>query len=151
MDRAYNTPLGILFVDMNVDVIGDLVQKVGLDKGNIYVCNPTDGNYLYSSNQKDYLDGRNPLGENVMSHLTGTEGYGKIDDNWVFYRQIRNTDEYAVLTDNDGSYSAVFLCCPDHVIYYVFQSNECTDPKSTGSDERSRGRSDGCASGYQHP
>lgn len=140
MDRAYNTPLGILFVDMNVDVIGDLVQKVGLDKGNIYVCNPTDGNYLYSSNQKDYLDGRNPLGENVMSHLTGTEGYGKIDDNWVFYRQIRNTDEYAVLTVNDaeamGYYfsnrtmMAVILLfsCVVLITLYIMFSNRMSAP-----------------------
>ncbi len=140
MDRAYNTPLGILFVDMNVDVIGDLVQKVGLDKGNIYVCNPTDGNYLYSSNQKDYLDGRNPLGENVMSHLTGTEGYEKIDDNWVFYRQIRNTDEYAVLTVNDaeamGYYfsnrimMAVILLfsCVVLITLYIMFSNRMSAP-----------------------
>lgn len=140
MDRAYNTPLGILFVDMNVDVIGGLVQKVGLDKGNIYVCNPTDGNYLYSSNQKDYLDGRNPLGENVMSHLTGTEGYEKIDDNWVFYRQIRNTDEYAVLTVNDaeamGYYfsnrtmMAVILLfsCVVLITLYIMFSNRMSAP-----------------------
>lgn len=140
MDRAYNTPLGILFVDINVDVIGDLVQKVGLDKGNIYVCNPTDGNYLYSSNQKDYLDGRNPLGENVMSHLTGTEGYEKIDDNWVFYRQIRNTDEYAVLTVNDaeamGYYfsnrtmMAVILLfsCVVLITLYIMFSNRMSAP-----------------------
>ena len=140
MDRAYNTPLGTLFVDMNVDVIGDLVQKVGLDKGNIYVCNPTDGNYLYSSNQKDYLDGRNPLGENVMSHLTGTEGYEKIDDNWVFYRQIQNTDEYAVLTVNDaeamGYYfsnrtiMAVILLfsCVVLITLYIMFSNRMSAP-----------------------
>lgn len=140
MDRAYNTPLGTLFVDMNVDVIGDLVQKVGLDKGNIYVCNPTDGNYLYSSSQKDYLDGRNPLGENVMSHLTGTEGYEKIDDNWVFYRQIQNTDEYAVLTVNDaeamGYYfsnrtiMAVILLfsCVVLITLYIMFSNRMSAP-----------------------
>ena len=140
MDRAYNTPLGTLFVDMNVDVIGDLVQKVGLDKGNIYVCNPTDGNYLYSSNQKDYLDGRNPLGENVMLHLTGTEGYEKIDDNWVFYRQIQNTDEYAVLTVNDaeamGYYfsnrtiMAVILLfsCVVLITLYIMFSNRMSAP-----------------------
>ena len=140
MDRAYNTPLGTLFVDMNVDVIGDLVQKVGLDKGNIYVCNPTDGNYLYSSNQKDYLDGRNPLGENVMSHLTDTEGYEKIGDNWVFYRQIRNTDEYAVLTVNDaeamGYYfsnrtiMAVILLfsCVVLITLYIMFSNRMSAP-----------------------
>ena len=140
MDRAYNTPLGTLFVDMNVDVIGDLVQKVGLDKGNIYVCNPTDGKYLYSSSQKDYLDGRNPLGENVMSHLTGTEGYEKMGDNWVFYRQIRNTDEYAVLTVNDaeamGYYfsnrtmMAVILLfsCVVLITLYIMFSNRMSAP-----------------------
>lgn len=140
MDRAYNTPLGTLFVDMNVDVIGDLVQKVGLDKGNIYVCNPIDGNYLYSSSQKDYLDGRNPLGEKVMSHLTGTEGYEKIDDNWVFYRQIQNTDEYAVLTVNDaeamGYYfsnrtiMAVILLfsCVVLITLYIMFSNRMSAP-----------------------
>lgn len=140
MDRAYNTPLGTLFVDMNVDVIDDLVQKVGLDAGKIYVCNPMEGQYLYSSDQKDYMDGRNPLGEKVMSHLTGAEGHAKIGDNWVFYRQIRDTDEYAVLTVNDieamGYYfsnrtmMAVILLfsCIVLITLYIMFSNRMSAP-----------------------
>ena len=34
MNRAYNTALGTLFADINVDVLDDLVKKIGLEKGN---------------------------------------------------------------------------------------------------------------------
>ena len=102
MDRAYNTALGTLFADINVDVLDDLVSKMGLEKGNLYVCNPQEKQYVYSQDRKDYTDGRNPLGETVMSHLTDSEGYEKIDDNWVFYAKVTGTDDYAVLTVSDA-------------------------------------------------
>ncbi len=102
MNRAYNTALGTLFSDINVDVLDDLADKVGLEKGKLYVCNPQEKQYVYSQDKKDYLDGRNPLGETVMSHLTDNEGFEKIDDNWVFYAKITGTDEYAVLTVSDA-------------------------------------------------
>ena len=40
MNRAYNTALGTLFADINVDVLDDLVKKIGLEKGKLYICNP---------------------------------------------------------------------------------------------------------------
>ncbi len=102
MDRAYNTALGTFFADINVDVLDDLVSKMGLEKGNLYVCNPQEKQYVYSQDRKDYLDGRNPLGDTVMSHLTDNEGYERIDGNWVFYAKITGTDDYAVLTVSDA-------------------------------------------------
>ena len=102
MDRAYNTALGTFFADINVDVLDDLVNKIGLEKGNLYVCNPQEKQYVYSQDRKDYLDGRNPLGKTVMSHLTDNEGYERIDGNWVFYAKVTGTDDYAVLTVSDA-------------------------------------------------
>ncbi len=102
MDRAYSTALGTIFVDINVNVLDDLVNKIDLEKGKLYVCNPQEEHYVYSESRKDYMDGRNPLGKKVMSHLVGNEGYEKIDGNWIFYAQIADTDEYAVLKVSDA-------------------------------------------------
>lgn len=105
IDRTYSTPLGTLFVDINVDVLEDLVNKIGLEKGSLYICNPKEVHYVYSQNRKDYMDGRNPLGEKVMTQLKDakdSEGYEKIDGNWIFYARIMDTDEYAVLKVNDA-------------------------------------------------
>lgn len=102
MDRAYSTALGTVFVDINVNVLDDLVHKIGLEKGKLYVCNPQEEHYVYSENRKDYMDGRNPLGKKVMSELVDNEGYKKIDGNWIFYAKIANTDEYAVLKVSDA-------------------------------------------------
>ena len=79
INRAYSTPLGTLFVDINVNVLENLVDKIGLEKGSLYICNPKEKHYVYSQDRKDYLDGRNPLGEKVMAQLKGSEGYEKID------------------------------------------------------------------------
>ena len=42
MNRTFTTPLGTLFVDMNVDILDNLVEKIGLEKGQLYICNPTE-------------------------------------------------------------------------------------------------------------
>ena len=67
-----------------------------------YICNPKEKHYVYSQDRKDYLDGRNPLGEKAMAQLKGSEGYERIDGNWIFYARIMDTDEYAVLKLNDA-------------------------------------------------
>ena len=52
-----------------VNVLENLVDKIGLEKGSLYICNPKEKHYVYSQDRKDYLDGRNPLGEKVMAQL----------------------------------------------------------------------------------
>ena len=140
MNRACNTALGTLFVDINVDVLDDLVKKMGVENGKLYVCNPKESHYVYSQDRKDYLDGRNPLGKKVMTHLTDAEGYEKIDDNWIFYAKITGTEEYAVLALSDAEamgyyfsnrtmmvvillFSCIFL-----VLLYIIFSNRMTEP-----------------------
>lgn len=102
MNRAYNTALGTLFADINVDVLDELVDKISLEKGKLYICNPKEESYVYSEDRKDYIDGRNPIGKKAMAELTGSEGYNKIDGNWIFYAQIANTDNYTVLKVSDA-------------------------------------------------
>ncbi len=140
MDRAYTTALGTLFTDINVDVLDDLVNKMGVEKGNLYVCNPKEKQYVYSQDRKDYLDGRNPLGQKVMSHLTDDEGYEKIEGDWVFYAKITGTDVYAVLTVSDaeamGYYFSnrtmmvviLFFSCIFLVLLYVIFSTRMSEP-----------------------
>ena len=140
MNRACNTALGTLFVDINVDVLDDLVKKMGVENGKLYVCNPKESHYVYSQDRKDYLDGRNPLGKKVMTHLTDAEGYEKIDDNWIFYAKITGTEEYAVLALSDAEamgyyfsnrtmmvvillFSCIFL-----ILLYIIFSNRMTEP-----------------------
>lgn len=140
INRAYSTPLGTLFVDINVNVLENLVDKIGLEKGSLYICNPKEKHYVYSQDRKDYLDGRNPLGEKVMAQLKGSEGYEKIDGNWIFYARIMDTDEYAVLKLNDAEamgyyfsnrtmmavillFSCVFL-----VLLYIIFSKRMSEP-----------------------
>ena len=140
INRAYNTPLGTLFVDINVNVLENLVDKIGLEKGSLYICNPKEKHYVYSQDRKDYLDGRNPLGEKVMAQLKGSEGYEKIDGNWIFYARIMDTDEYAVLKLNDAEamgyyfsnrtmmavilqFSCIFL-----VLLYIIFSKRMSEP-----------------------
>ena len=96
--------------------------------------------YVYSQDRKDYLDGRNPLGEKVMAQLKGSEGYEKIDGNWIFYARIMDTDEYAVLKLNDAEamgyyfsnrtmmavillFSCIFL-----VLLYIIFSKRMSEP-----------------------
>ena len=140
MNRAYNTALGTLFADINVDVLDDLVKKIGLEKGKLYICNPEESHYVYSQDRKDYLDGRNPLGKKVMAHLTDDEGYEKIDDNWIFYAKITGTEEYAVLALSDveamGYYFSnrtmmvviLLFSCIFLVLLYIIFSNRMTEP-----------------------
>ena len=140
VNRTYNTPLGTLFADINVDILDDLTDKIGLEKGSLYVCNPKEEHYVYSRDRKDYMDGRNPLGTKVMSKLTGEEGYEEIDGNLIFYARILDTDEYAVLKVNDAEamgyyfsnrtmmavillFSCIFL-----VILYIVFSNRMSAP-----------------------
>ena len=140
VNRTYNTPLGTLFADINVDILDDLTDKIGLEKGSLYVCNPKEEHYVYSLDRKDYTDGRNPLGTKVMSKLTGEEGYEEIDGNLIFYARILDTDEYAVLKVNDAEamgyyfsnrtmmavillFSCIFL-----VILYIVFSNRMSAP-----------------------
>ena len=47
INRAYSTPLGTLFVDINVNVLENLVDKIGLEKGSLYICNPKK-NIMYT-------------------------------------------------------------------------------------------------------
>ena len=48
INRAYSTPLGTLFVDINVNVLENLVDKIGLEKGSLYICNPKEKHYAKS-------------------------------------------------------------------------------------------------------
>ena len=52
INRAYSTPLGTLFVDINVNVLENLVDKIGLEKGSLYICNPKEKHYVYSQDQE---------------------------------------------------------------------------------------------------
>ena len=140
MNRTFTTPLGTIFVDMNVDILDNLVEKIGLEKGQLYICNPTEKHYVYSEDRTDYINGNNPLGDEILSHLSGSEGYEKINNNWVFYCRILDTDEYAVLSVNDaeamGYYFSnrtmmaviVLFACVFLIILYMMFSNRMSAP-----------------------
>ena len=140
MNRTFTTPLGTLFVDMNVDILDNLVEKIGLEKGQLYICNPTEKHYVYSEDRTDYINGSNPLRDEILSHLSGNEGYEKINNNWVFYCRILDTDEYAVLSVNDteamGYYFSnrtmmaviVLFACIFLIILYMMFSNRMSAP-----------------------
>ena len=75
-----------------------------------------------------------------MAQLKGSEGYEKIDGNWIFYARIMDTDEYAVLKVNDAEamgyyfsnrtmmavillFSCIFL-----VLLYIIFSKRMSEP-----------------------
>lgn len=134
ISKTNGSPLGTLFVDINVERIDSLVENMDLNKGRFYIYNREDRHYIYSQNKRDYLDGRHPL-EYVEGVLQNDGGYAKVGSNWVFYQRIADTGEYAVLclknSDVIGDFSQTrsmmililsFSCGILFVLYMMFSN-----------------------------
>lgn len=139
IEKACRDALGTLFVDINVDVIDEIVSNLDLNKGRFYVFNRGSGQYLYSQDEADYMDGNHPLAE-YEDALNGDEGYVTVGRNWVFFHQIGDTDAYAVLTlknsDIVGDFSQsrtvmillLSFSCAFLLILYMAFSNRMSAP-----------------------
>lgn len=139
IEQTYTDALGTLFADINVRVIEELVQKMDLAKGRFYVYNKGSGQYLYSQEESDYMDGNHPLAD-YEQYLEGIDGYVKAEGCWVFFQRIGNTDAYTVLKlDNrdiigDFSQSRTMMIlllsfsCAFLLILYMAFSNRMSAP-----------------------
>ncbi|MBQ8662601.1 MAG: sensor histidine kinase [Eubacterium sp.] len=139
VEKIAQTALGTFYVDINVNEIEHIVDKMNLDRGQLYIYNKDMGTYIYSANTEDYLNGADPL----MDYRTGmTEEKGNFQQagKWVFYEQIGTTDQYAVLVlDRQDVFGGMFenavgvilvLCFVAFVLMalYMFFSRSISQP-----------------------
>ena len=136
---AAGTPLGTLFADVNVNAIGDVVQKSGIQNGQFYIFSIYSSSYIYSDLADDYLNGNNPL-EFCEYLLDDGSGYEQVEGQWVFYEKIEGIDAYAVLVLDDGELMGSFfqirivlimvLCfaCAFLLLFYMIFSVRISDP-----------------------
>lgn len=96
IEAAGSIPLGTLFADVNVNVIGDIVHKAGIQNGHFYIWSVGPSRYVYSDQTEDYLNGSNPL-EFCEYLLDGSSGYEQVGTQWVFYEKVQGMKAYAVL------------------------------------------------------
>lgn len=88
--------LGTFYMDINVEQIEMIVDKMDMRKGQLYVYDVASERYLYSKNTEDYLGGANPLAY-LESDIFGDKGNYRAQNQWVFFERIGDTTQYAVL------------------------------------------------------
>ena len=105
---ARTRPLGTLFADINVNVISDIVQKAGIQKGHVYVLSTQGARYIYSDRTEDYLNGEHPL-RFCEDLLDGGSGYARLGHRWVFYEKIDDINAYAVMVMENSEFMGSFI------------------------------------------
>lgn len=108
IESAGSVPLGTLFTDVNVNVIGDIVQKAGIQNGHFYIFSAGPSRYVYSDQTEDYLNGSNPL-EFCEELLDGGSGYEQVGKQWVFYEEVQGMNAYAVLVMDNSELMGSFF------------------------------------------
>lgn len=108
IESARNESLGLLYADVNVEVIGDIVKKSGIPVNHFYIFSASPSRYIYSVQSEDYLDGNDPL-EFCENLLDGSRGCERIGNRWVFYEPVEGMDAYAVMVvDNSELMGSLF-------------------------------------------
>lgn len=145
VQTAHRIVLATVYADINISRIHDIMQKTSLTQGQFYIYNVAKGQYVYSENDEDYLNGANPLSfcENV---LTGKSGFESVGNQWVFFNEIKDTDAYAVfVVDNtvimgtffqSRTFLLLILCfaCAVMLILYIMFSIRMSAPTRTLKD-----------------
>ncbi len=108
VETAYTRSLAVLYADVDVREIEDLIGKSSITKGDIYIYHVSAGSYIYSADTEDYTEGSHPLAF-CESLLDGGSGYEKIGNQWVFYEKIDDTDVYAVLVMKNSDIMSAFF------------------------------------------
>ncbi|MCD7864457.1 MAG: sensor histidine kinase [Clostridiales bacterium] len=108
IQSAYTKSLAVLYADVNVQEIEDIIDKSRISKGDFYIYHVAADAYIYSASTEDYTDESHPLA--FCENLFGDgSGYEKIGHQWVFYEKIEDADVYAVLVlENRDIMSAFF-------------------------------------------
>lgn len=139
VEKIAQPALGTFYVDINVIEIENIVDKMNMDRGRLYIYNKDVGQYIYSGNSEDYLNGADPL-LNYRDGMTGEKGNFQQTGKWVFYEQIGDTDQYAVLVlDRQDIFGGMFenavgvilvLCFVAFVLMalYMFFSRSISQP-----------------------
>lgn len=96
VERIGEPALGTFYIDVDVNEIQNIVDNMNMDQGQLYVYNRASGQYLYSADAKDYLNGGDPLFV-YRSAMEGERGNFQQTGKWVFYEKIGDTDQYAVV------------------------------------------------------
>ncbi|MCR5667296.1 MAG: sensor histidine kinase [Eubacterium sp.] len=101
-----NKPLGTMYVDINVDNIGAVVDKMELDNAKVYLYLKDEHRYLYSESKEDYINGADPLND-YADRITDSSGHFVTSGSTiVIYDQIEDTGIYSVIVaDEDLAYS----------------------------------------------
>ncbi|SDB15805.1 cache domain-containing sensor histidine kinase [Eubacterium oxidoreducens] len=101
-------PLGTMYMDINVENIGEVVDNMQLDHAQVYLYLKEEQRYLYSENDEDYIDGADPLGDYV-DNMKDSSGYFISKDHMlVIYEKIEDTDIYSVVVaDEEIAYSNI--------------------------------------------
>lgn len=109
VDSIQNKILGTIYVNIKVDQLEKVTRGIDLgNSGEVYIINAKENSYIYSSNQDAYTTDNDPL-SGIYENITGVMGSDRIDNQWIFYSQIDDTDNYVVISlDEDEVLSLYF-------------------------------------------
>lgn len=109
VDSIQNNILGTIYVNIKVDRLEKVTRGIDLgNSGEVYIINAKENSYIYSSNQDVYTTDNDPL-SGIYENITGVMGSDRIDNQWIFYSQIDDTDNYVVISlDEDEVLSLYF-------------------------------------------
>lgn len=108
IQSARRDSLGVLYADVNVDVIGNIVKRSGIQADHFYIYSAEPSRYIYSVQPEDYRNGSDPLAF-CAELLDGSGGYRLMGNQWVFYEPLEGVDAYAVLVLNNSDLMGGFF------------------------------------------
>ncbi len=88
--------LGTVYADINVSVFDNLTEEMNVEAGELYIYNPSDGDYLYAADKSVYRKEADPL-EDYRTDISGASGVVKKNGEMLFYQQLSELNQYSIL------------------------------------------------------
>ena len=88
--------LGTVYADINVSVFDNLTEEMNVEAGELYIYNPSDGDYLYAADKSVYRKEADPL-EDYRTDISGASGVVKKNGEMLFYQQLGELNQYSIL------------------------------------------------------
>ncbi len=97
VETVYHHPLATMYVGINVETIHEIIEGIKLNQNaEVYVYDAEFAGYIYSSGAEHYAEAPSePF--LYADKLQGESGDVQIDGKWMFYQQIDDSSQYAIL------------------------------------------------------
>lgn len=99
--------LGTVYADINVSVFDNLTEEMNVEAGELYIYNPSDGDYLYAADKSVYRKEADPL-EDYRTDISGASGVVKKNGEMLFYQQLGELNQYSILLLNRREMTGVY-------------------------------------------